>query len=829
MKNGTLETSLADSPHAAVIVNPRGMVVHWNEAAEKLFGWTAAEIEGRPAFFLAPEDRTFFLTCLQDKHSGGLNHLRCCRKDGARLELAVALMPVLGHSAEDAHCLGLFLGDRDRHSGLTPAEKITRVGMASLREIGDCDEVVERLHFESLVSNISAGLIQITSLGLDDLLNASLEAIRSFFGADQIVLSYAPRMRRQDLEIFVGQDNQLQNLGGHPGRVPRLDELLRYLFRANSFRFTEPQEIPAHWQAERDLAGKFGISSGLWVRLSVADKHLGVIALNHRQPGPHWGPDTDHRLQLLGEILAGALHRRRVEEDLAEAKRFYDSVVTNIPVAVFVKHAHDLSFAFLNKAAERLAGLPLDQVRGRTNEEIFAPEDAASFTAQDRQVLESGILLETDRQPFCSRSLGARYLRSLKIPVLNEQGVSKYLVGITEDITESLTAAEENARLKARLIEARRLDSLATLAGGLAHDFNNILYGIIGYTHLARELAGHDQEILKALDHVLQGGQRASKLVQQIQALSKPAAGKLEPVSLKSLVQEALDLSGKTLAPKVSLTSELDGSAPSVLADSAGLFQALMGVLTDMGLASGLPRGTSRLHLHLGSAEVSEAGPCLVGVLTPGRYAKIVLNAPDLELPTDPQRFLDPGMAVGSGGRQEVNLAHLASVVSGHHGALELGRDPDGGFRLDIYLPAIGDPDPDGSATTFLASPRADLEILFVDEAESVSRLVTESLNLQGYHVTHCTSATASREAFLENPNGWAAVIIDDPLPFMSWVELVGQLRSVNSTVPIIFLHEAGEGPSEDQLQEVGVADSISKPVNIQHLTRSLQDLIQVG
>jgi PAS domain S-box-containing protein len=146
-----------------------------------------------------------------------------------------------------------------------------------------------------------------------------------------------------------------------------------------------------------------------------------------------------------------ALARRTAE--LEEARSFLDSVLENLPVMLFVKDARDLKFVRWNKAEEEALGIDRTAAIGKSDYDFFPPEQASFFVAKDRAVLNGGQMVEIPEEAIQTAHRGLRYLHTIKVPVFGADGTPKYLVGISEDITERKRAQEELARAREQEVE----------------------------------------------------------------------------------------------------------------------------------------------------------------------------------------------------------------------------------------------------------------------------------------------------------------------------------------------------------------------------------------
>ncbi len=515
-----LKASLALAPQAAIMLNSRGMVVMWNQGATDLFGWSAAETEGRPAEFIAPDGQQGFGACLNSPEKWGRCHIKCRHKDGHEMALTVAMVPIPGSKSAEANCLCIILKGQHDKQETVDFQTISRSHLLAAGSRLRGPGMTERLQFESLLSAISGDFLKTRGSGLVKALQTSLNAIREFFEADLALMVYTTGKQRDKTRFFSSQAEYM-----NPSPEFAKDQipygLLQHLNRTPFFRFSHREELPPDWIQERELATRYGVSAGLWLRLPTRGRDVVFMALNQRDPGRQWSMDTAHRLKLLGEIMFGAMFRCRVEQELASAKAFQETILENLPIGVFVKNASDLKFAFMNRAARQIAGCKTHGTpEGKSNQDVFTPEDAAAFTKQDQQVLATGKMLDTDHQVFNSRTQGTKIIHTRKVPVFDDQNQPLYLVGIIEDLTQQIASSQENSQLKSRLKELQQMASVREDTSDFAHDFNNLIYGISGYTNLIKEMTT-DPEIFKCLDQILVGAKRASVLINRLGSLPK--------------------------------------------------------------------------------------------------------------------------------------------------------------------------------------------------------------------------------------------------------------------------------------------------------------------
>ncbi len=215
--------------------------------------------------------------------------------------------------------------------------------------------------------------------------------------------------------------------------------------------------------------------------------------------------------------------RKRAEQQLRNVEQFLTSIVENIPNMIFVKDADHLRFVRFNRAGEELIGFSREELLGKSDYDFFPKEGADFFTEKDREVLRNKRVVDIPEERIKTRIKGERILHTVKIPLLDERGYPRYLLGISEDITDRKKAEAERQQAVAKeretLERTDRLNTIGLLAAGMAHEINNPLQGMLSHLSSVKRTVAADDKALSSLLMVERGIESISTLVQKLLTL----------------------------------------------------------------------------------------------------------------------------------------------------------------------------------------------------------------------------------------------------------------------------------------------------------------------
>src|SRR5581483_2024724 len=358
---------------------------------------------------------------------------------------------------------------------------------------------------------------------------------------------------------------------------------------------------------------------------------------------------------------------------------FLNNVVDNIPYMIFVKDAQDLRFVRVNKTGEELLGQSTTSLLGKNDYDFFPEDEARFFEMKDREALTGGKIVDIPEEPIDTPQ-GRRYLRTKKIPVADGDGQPKYLLGISEDITERKLEEERQRAFERKLQETQKLESLGVLAGGIAHDFNNLLVSILGNVGLVLVDLESDSPVREPVEQIKIAAQRAADLSRQMLAYSGKGRFVMQRINLNSVITEITQLLQVSISKNASLKFNLAPNLPPIEGDVTQIRQVLMNLIVNASDAIGDKQGI--ISLTTGTVQADHdylAGSFMAPDLPEGQYAYVQVTDDGSGMDKETQqKIFDPFFTTKFTGRG-LGLAAVLGIVRGHNGAIKVYSEPGQG------------------------------------------------------------------------------------------------------------------------------------------------------
>jgi len=404
-------------------------------------------------------------------------------------------------------------------------------------------------------------------------------------------------------------------------------------------------------------------------------------------------------------------------------------------------------------------------------------------------------------------------------PVLNEHGEFTHIVHIAKDITE-------HKQMEAELFRAQKMEAVGVLAGGVAHDFNNILSAIIGFSELAKIHIPHESEANKDIDKVLKAGHRATDLVKQILTFGRKTEQLLQPLAPYLVIKEALKMLRSTLPATITIQEEIDSECGSILADPTNIHQIVVNLCTNAFHAMENEKGLLSVKLCRKEMRVEDL---IEPEISPGPF--IVLSISDTGPGMDQKiisRIFEPYFTtkeVGEG--TGLGLAVIYGIVKAYSGFIRVESEPDKGTSFHLYFPALErnillQEKEEGSFPLPLGTER----ILIVDDEPLIVQINKRKLETLGYTVTATSDSHEALEKFRLNPDQFDLLITDQTMPKLTGAELASRILEIKPSMPIIMCTGHSGLVSEKDALAIGIQKYVFKPLHGNELAIAARELL---
>jgi PAS domain S-box-containing protein len=501
----------------------------------------------------------------------------------------------------------------------------------------------------------------------------------------------------------------------------------------------------------------------------------------------------------------------RVEERTRELRRQAD--LLDLASDAIVVRGLEGTIKFWNKGAEALYGWTASEALGRSKMVVLRPGPGLSLEELNARIVAAGRWEgEVEHQTRDGRPL----------LVLSRQVLRAEMDGRPAEVLEINRDITERRRYQERLRQWQKMEALGTLAGGVAHDFNNILVPILVNAELAQLEASEGHPGDKHVDLILQAARRGKELVQQIVAFTRPRETQRANVDVAKVGEEALALLRSSLPKNIEVRTRLGAASPVVIADPAHIHQILINLGTNAAHAMKDRGGV--LEVSLAGADLDPEAASRIPGLQPGAYLRVVVSDNGRGMtPEVMARIFDPFFTTkkqGEGAGLGLSVVH--GIVKGLGGAITVSSRVDTGTTFEVYLPrargavASGEPEEE-------AAVGGSERILFVDDEEMVLASVPLLLERLGYKVTARSRPAEALDLFRLDPAAFDMVITDQAMPGMTGDRLARELLRLRADIRVVLCTGYSDSIQEAEAREAGVCELIYKPFSINQIAAKIR------
>jgi PAS domain S-box-containing protein len=556
----------------------------------------------------------------------------------------------------------------------------------------------------------------------------------------------------------------------------------------------------------------------LWAAISTGHEWRGVFH-NRKKNGELFWESVS--ISAIRDAAGKITHYLAAKEDITERKRAEEKIREQ---AALLDQASDAIYVcdlehnvlFWNSGAERLYGWPLAEVLHRDARKLFS-QPVVPGEEVDALLLERGSWSGERHQ---ANKAGEDIVVFSRLTLVrDERGQGRSVIAIDSDITEK-------KKLEALFLRAQRLESLGSLASGIAHDLNNVLAPILMAMPLLRGTV--ENELGQKLLATIEGSaRRGADIVKQVLTFARGVQGERMPLQFRHVLNDMAEIAGETFPKNIRLETDVASDLWIIMGDATQLHQAVMNLCVNA--RDAMPEG-GKLSIAAENTTLDEAFAQMTPGAAPGPYVRLRVADTGMGIaPEHLEKIFEPFFTTKAAGQGTgLGLATVLGITRSHGGFVRVKSEVGIGTSFELFLPATPTARERAESSEDEQLPRAEGElILLVDDEAAVRDVMRRVLEGYGYRVLTAVEGAEAVGLYVQHRGEVAVVITDMMMPGMDGPSLVRVLRHIEPAVRIVGISGVGERSSIKNLDALALAAYINKPFTRDRLLATLHEVRQ--
>lgn len=672
-------------------------------------------------------------------------------------------------------------------------------------------ELAERKRAQMQLKVRVAQQAAVTQLGQMALADADLSALMetaSTLVADQLQVAYS-----QILELLPEEKSLLlrAGVGWQPGLVGQQRIALGAESQAGMTLLGDQPVIVEDLRTETRFQGTallrdHRIISGLSVSIQGQNTPFGVLAA-YTTEQRQFTSDDIHFLQAVAQVLATAIDRHQAEQKIQEQAALLD-IATDAIAVRDLEH----KILFWSQGAQHLYGWEAAEILGQHADQVLFKE--APLLAEIHSALhETG---EWQGELHKLTKSGQEVVVESRWTLVQDQAGPKSILTVDTDITEK-------KKLEAQFLRAQRMESIGTLASGIAHDLNNVLAPILMAVQLLEKKLP-DQKSQQLLQTLELNAKRGADLIKQVLSFARGLEGKRTILQVRHLIQEIKKIVEQTFPKSIQVHTQVPTDLWTVSGDITQLHQVLMNLCVNAHDA--MPEGGT-LTITAENRFVDSTYARLNLEAQIGSYIAITVADTGSGIPAQVlDRIFEPFFTTKELGQGTgLGLSTVVGIVKSHGGFVKVYSEVDKGTRFRVYLPAVRAIETPAGEETELAPGHGEL-ILVVDDEVTIREVSQTLLEAHGYRVLTAKDGVEAIGLYAQYQSEISLALIDMMMPSMDGPMTIRTLQAVNPQLNIIVISGLAPKNKLAEAASMGVKAFLSKPFTANELLNTLEDAL---
>ncbi|MEZ4527555.1 MAG: PAS domain S-box protein [Desulfobacterales bacterium] len=415
-----------------------------------------------------------------------------------------------------------------------------------------------------------------------------------------------------------------------------------------------------------------------------------------------------------------------------------------------------------------------------------------------------------------------------KIVQRDELGQPVRFIGTHVDISARKQAEAERAALANQLRQSQKMEAVGQLAGGVAHDFNNMLFVISGYSELILEQMAAEDPLRQSMKEIMKVTERATRLVRQLLLFSRKQSMKPGLLDPNELIGNALKMLRRLIGEHIALEFHPGSAVKKIHADSGQMEQMLMNLC--LNARDAMPEG-GKILIETGNIHADAEFRRRHGWAGTDEFVMIGVSDTGTGIPLELQEhvfepfFTTKEVGKGTG----LGLSVVYGIVRSHEGRIDLRSEPGQGTCVSIYLPAGTQTDcaePDEAYENIIKPPDAGV-ILLAEDEEAVRDMLIQTLERNGYSVIAAVNGSEAIHLYQEHQQRIDLALLDLVMPEIGGLKVLGKIKSADPELPVILMTGYSRNMLEKEMQLPSRCEMIQKPYSSKELLGKIRAMLE--
>jgi PAS domain S-box-containing protein len=507
----------------------------------------------------------------------------------------------------------------------------------------------------------------------------------------------------------------------------------------------------------------------------------------------------------------------RTERKTAEARMFEQAELLDISQDVILVRGLNEEILFWNKGAQFTTGYTIEELRERGLASLYKPEHMPVRDEALNMTLSKGTWF--GELKIVTKQERELTLQSRWSLVRNSDGSPKSILIVNTDVTEQ-------RRLQSQLLRTQRMESLGTLAGGIAHDLNNVLSPIILAVDVLKR-KGLDEPVVALLDVVATSARRGADIVKQVLMFSRGYEGDRMVIQLKQIIKENEKFVRETFPKSIEVSATVEGTLNPVKADPTQIYQVLLNLCVNA--RDAMPRG-GVLTIDASNVVIDKNYASMNPNSTPGSYVMLSVQDTGTGIPQENiDLIFEPFFTTKERGKGTgFGLSTVAAIVKGHGGFIEVQSRKNEGTLFKIFIPSgQREEEFDVAKKNSSIQTGGGEMILVVDDEASIREMTKVTLETYGYHVITASDGAEAILVFSNCKEGVGLVLTDMMMPVLDGPALVRTLGKLRPDLRVITMSGVETHREESEHLKPFMKAFLHKPFTATDLVQTIQTVLQ--